>query len=58
MAKYWTCENGANHDIGEPCDCKKVEQEERELRERWMRGRLATEKGGQLVIKFGREASA
>lgn len=32
MAMYWTCEYGANHDIGEKCDCameKEMEEKKR-----------------------------
>jgi len=30
MAMYWTCRYGANHDLGEKCDCR--EEEERAAR--------------------------
>ncbi len=26
MAKFWTCEHGSNHDLGEKCDCTKEQE--------------------------------
>ena len=27
MAKFWTCGYGANHDMGERCDCYREEEQ-------------------------------
>lgn len=28
MAMYWTCKYGANHDLGEKCDCREAEEQQ------------------------------
>lgn len=58
MAKYWTCKYGANHDIGEACDCEKMEMQERELQLLHLEGMIVPEKSGQLVLSFRKEATA
>ena len=34
MAKYWTCSYGANHGIGERCDCEQEMEMEKEMARR------------------------
>lgn len=58
MAKYWTCKYGANHDIGEACDCEKEMEVEKAIREQHMKSMVIPEKNGQLVLAFGRRTSA
>ncbi len=58
MAKYWTCEYGANHDIGEACDCEKEMEAEKAFREQRMKGMVVPEKNGQLVLVFRGRTSA
>lgn len=31
MAMYWTCQYGANHDLGEKCDCESSVQRMQEF---------------------------
>ena len=33
MAMYWTCRYGANHDLGEKCDCAEAAEKERKKQE-------------------------
>ena len=33
MAMYWTCQYGANHDLGEKCDCAEAAEKERKKQE-------------------------
>lgn len=34
MAKFWTCKYGANHGMGERCDCEQEMEIEKELSKR------------------------
>lgn len=58
MAKYWTCKYGANHDIGEACDCEEMEMREKELRVQRLDGMIVQEGSGQLVLALSKEATA
>ena len=55
MAKFWTCKYGANHGMGERCDCeqemeveKELKRKAAELRERQLR----EDDAGQLAFSW------
>lgn len=45
MAKYWTCKYGANHGMGERCDCEEEMEMEREL------ARRAAERAEKMLMR-------
>lgn len=49
---------GAYLDPGEHCDCEREEKRERELREQQLEGMVVPGRNGQLVLAFGKEATA
>lgn len=56
MAKFWTCKYGANHGVGERCDCEKEMETEREVARKMAEKTeriLAVESStGQLAFKW------